>query len=179
MNIWEEKIRKKEAELHTNLFGVRRGTKERFTKPDVKGYMYEDPMLADWMIWVRNTHHDLRDYIFHVENEGDGSTKYDKMKGSQSLAKGKLSGVLDIECLYYKMVWIEAKLPEETLSPRQQIIWNKWALMGHELYLCDNFDSFKWVIEQRILPFGSGQISPVITPLYPFNNYSVWNYRNG
>lgn len=147
MNLEEQKIRFKEKN-----FSQKR-VKDKMV--DVIGYTSEDAFLADCMCWAKNTYPQIRKAIFHIENEGDTSSQYARMKGAQSAAKGKLKGVFDVCCVFEgKLSFAEFKLPKGVWSIEQkelQSLWSQWQIPIYEIR---TFDSWKNYIEVVILKLG-------------------------
>ncbi len=141
MNKWEQKIRICEQEWHRDLFiKHRNGTKSKL--PDVQGYILEDAMLSDCMVWLNNTHkpHEIKlkngnivnelISIYHIENEGTFGGKYGAMQGAISKGKGKKKGVLDLCSNYLGLTcYIEAKL--ENHAERIARLEERTALIAH------------------------------------------------
>ncbi len=146
----EEQIRAREKEVHVNVPVKYRGKITR-TKT-VVGYLKEDIMQADFMQWTFEVYPYLKDFLFHIVNEGDSSDDYARMKASQNLTKGKLAGVFDNHCNWCNpSIWIELKLPGEDFSPRQKRLYDLWTAKGILIFKCDNFDLWKNIIEINIL----------------------------
>lgn len=117
-----------------------------------KEYTKEDILLADCMTWAKNTYPQIRKAIFHIKNEGDSGSKFAKIKASQDLAKGKLKGVFDVQSVYMgHIVFIEFKLPHTNLSPAQLELAELWSGWSIPIFIVDNFDDFKYIIEKVIL----------------------------
>lgn len=158
INEWEKTIRFREIEIHTNLV-VRHKDGTTSPKPDIIGYLDEDTMLADYMVWLHNTHEWSRNCIFHIENEGNSGGLQGKIQGARSTAKGKKKGVLDVESVYLGLtIFLEFKLISGTFSNEQIDIIKTWSSWGIDIYIIRNFDFFKYVIEEviykRVSKFG-------------------------
>ncbi len=154
MNIWEQKIRIKESEIHTDLFVQHKnGTKS--PKPNIVGYLKEDAMLSDYMVWLNNTHTDdqIRRSIFHIENEGTFGGKYGAMQGAISKGKGKKKGVLDVCSVYMgNVLFMEFKLNSSgTFSDEQLDIIGDLQSWSICVFVIRSFDFFKFCIEEVIL----------------------------
>ncbi len=135
---WEEKIEYKENEVHER-------TRKNGQKYQQIGYLSEDDMLADFMTWMRNKYPQLRQAVFHIENEGN--SKFSK-HGGDSLSKGKLAGVFDVISVYPKR---EVKFAEFKLSGGQwstvqkelHLLWTSWGISITEI---KTFEQWKnWI----------------------------------
>lgn len=151
MNFWEQKIRHKESELHTNL-----KTKSGKKLPDLIGYNSEDLQLSDYMVWAYNTHNDpiLRQSYFHVKNEGTRGGMEGARDGAIDKGKGKKKGVLDVESVYLgNMLWFEfkpswGKFSDEQLTFISSLIgWKKDVFIIKE----NQFDFFKYIFENILM----------------------------
>lgn len=148
---WEEierRIEMREKEVHTLTVKHKNGTTSKRTE---MGYISEDAMQADFFQWTVSKYPQLRNYIFHIENEGNNSSKFAAMKGAQALTKGKLAGVFDNLCVYNDYVWIELKLYGKDFSEPQKLLYNLWTKKGYKIYKVDNFREWRNVIEIVIL----------------------------
>ena len=135
------KIREKENEQHV-LFRQHKDGKPptRYTRI---GYIKEDAMLSDFMVFAKNTYPFLRNKIFHIQNEGSVAGKAGAIKGAQSLAKGLLAGVPDVCCVASpKIMFAEFKLPGETLSEAQQKLHHEWISTGVDIHTIYTFNDW-------------------------------------
>ncbi len=159
INKWEQKIRISENEIHSDL----KNRKGEYLPP-VKGYVVEDLMLSDCMVWLNNTHtpnqiklkngkivNDLIS-IYHIENEGTFGGQYGAMQGAISKGKGKKKGILDIHCCYLGLnCYIEAKLENGVFSDEQLHFITLLISWKIDVFVFRNFDFFKYIIEEVIL----------------------------
>lgn len=86
----------------------------------------EDQMTADTNMWISHNYEHLRGLYYHIANESVGNDNY-RMK---LWSMGVLSGAPDF-CILLPIHWyLELKLPNGTLSPKQKSLHTKWRDNG-------------------------------------------------
>jgi hypothetical protein len=141
----EEKIRKREVEVHNRVTKKREWYKST-------GYISEDAFLGDCMEWMRLKYPFLKDFVFHIPNEGYSGNQEAKIFASMNVTKGVLKGVPDVLSVWAgNMIWSEFKLPDGVLSDAQIKIHERWKTVGIQVARIDTFE--RWVnwIEKIVL----------------------------
>lgn len=144
----ENKIRYRESESHQCCTKHRDGTKTYYKSI---GYQSEDAFLGDCMEWMRLKYPFLKDYVFHIPNEGYSSSQEAKIFASRNITKGVLKGVFDVLSVWKGMAWAEFKLPDGRFSDEQLRLADLWRAKDISITRIDKFEIWKnWI--EKIIP---------------------------
>jgi hypothetical protein len=111
----------------------------------------EDKLHADCFTWFHNTYPHLRGLMWHVPNQLVGLVNV--VAANKCVAMGVVKGVPDLEFHFRKRSYfIEMKNPQKTgvVSKDQKEVHKALELQGFIIYIVDNYEAFKALIEMII-----------------------------
>jgi len=117
------------------------------TKPQylTANFRSEDEFTAATHRFINANYPELRHFYFHIPNES-ATNALTRIKLANM---GVLAGVPDLCFIFPKTVFIELKMPNSALSPKQKALHKLWTSRGIEVYsafsardVCLILDSF-------------------------------------
>lgn len=110
-------------------------------------YKNEDQFTAAVHSYVNHNYPQLRNMYFHVANESATSLQM-RLKLS---SMGVLAGCPDFCFIYPVLFFIELKIPNGTLSPKQKALHEIWKSKGIIIEVCYNPETVIEVLTKYIL----------------------------
>ena len=118
-------------------------TKEQFLS---KNYANEDVFTAAVHTYINHNYPEMRGFYFHVANE----SATNKLMRLKLHSMGLLSGVMDF-CFVYPQLWfLELKMPNGILSPKQKALHQLWRSKGIIVEVAYNAEQVINILNNRL-----------------------------